>query len=257
MILLPYGQRGLIAGLTPISDGFNWQESRIDRRDRKSTCTTRLRDGRSFRQGEAQGVVASTLLTREDPEERTAAREAEEWLRDFLGDDARPANEVFGEGKKAGIAPRTLQRAKSKLKIRSRKDGRGGWQWTLSEDRQPRGEEGLYQEIGGLGALPANASKSSVSEGRHLEERQPSDIGSLPISGGAITLTDDRQSGVGMMSAWPTAVTLPPSTTGPAAKSLLASPSCMGRRTGSHSWTGPMTLRCWRQSRPCGSSRML
>lgn len=132
--------------------------------------------------GEAQGVAASELLTREDPEDRTAVREAEEWLRDFLAGGDRPANEGYGEGAKVGIARRTLERAKAKLGVRSRKRD-DGWRWTLPEDRQPHSEKALYRGVGDLGDLPADATKSSVPKEPPIEERQPSDIGDLPTFG--------------------------------------------------------------------------
>jgi hypothetical protein len=60
-----------------------------------------------------------------------ALREAKEFLREALADGPRPAKDIEDQAKQAGIAGRTLDRARQMLKIRTSKDGyQGPWMWT-------------------------------------------------------------------------------------------------------------------------------
>jgi hypothetical protein len=74
-----------------------------------------------------------------EPEEATVGRadEAENFLRDMLSDGPKPAKTVIKEARDAGIAERTLERAKAKLKVESRK-GMNGWEWVLPPEKEPR-----------------------------------------------------------------------------------------------------------------------
>jgi putative DNA primase/helicase len=61
-----------------------------------------------------------------------ALREAKDFLREALAAGPRPAKDLEKEAKAAGIAERTLRRARKLLKIRAHKDGfREGWTWVL------------------------------------------------------------------------------------------------------------------------------
>ena len=58
--------------------------------------------------------------------------EAMDWLEHFLADGAKPAKAVIEEAEDMGLSKRTLDRAKEKLRIVSKKDGMsGGWIWEL------------------------------------------------------------------------------------------------------------------------------
>ncbi len=58
--------------------------------------------------------------------------EAEKLLRDLLAFGEAPADDVKSAAEEAGISPATLRRAKSNLRIQSKKDGmNGGWIWYL------------------------------------------------------------------------------------------------------------------------------
>jgi putative DNA primase/helicase len=64
----------------------------------------------------------------------TAINEAEVWLDDLLRAGPVTAKEVEEQALAAGIAERTLRRAKSKLGVDVRKNGfGGGWRWHLPE----------------------------------------------------------------------------------------------------------------------------
>jgi putative DNA primase/helicase len=71
-----------------------------------------------------------------------AVGDAEDFLRKELAGGPRPVEEIQSAAKGAGLAWRTVQRAKKKLQIKPNKNGLdGGWAWTLpksasTEDRQ-------------------------------------------------------------------------------------------------------------------------
>ena len=76
--------------------------------------------------------------------QKTERSEAEEFLRDILSSGALPATEIEAEAKEAGIAPRTLRRARKALSIKPFRKaeagdglGRSGrWYWSLTNDSE-------------------------------------------------------------------------------------------------------------------------
>jgi hypothetical protein len=67
-----------------------------------------------------------------DDDGGSAADEAADFLRDALAAGPRNAETLLKEAKAAGIAEKTLRRAKGALKVESRKvDFEGGWSWLL------------------------------------------------------------------------------------------------------------------------------
>ncbi len=93
----------------------------------------------------------------ERDEDRNCRDDAAAWLLDFLRDGPRTFGEVKMAGEKLGHSLRTLERAKGRLRIRSRKEGMSGpWRWTLPteerhEDRHDRHSQGLAGFVAGGG----------------------------------------------------------------------------------------------------------
>lgn len=81
--------------------------------------------------------TAADLLSppEKDKEDRSAAGEAADFLRQALSNGPRPAKTLQKEAKDAGVSWSSVKRAKAKLEVRSRKgafDG-GEWTWSLPE----------------------------------------------------------------------------------------------------------------------------
>jgi hypothetical protein len=100
-------------------------------------------------------VSASELLRgqQQSDEERGALEEAIEFLRTFLKSGPMTSKSVEQAAKEAGIAPRTIERARSRLKIKARKsDATGAWVIALpdTDGRQGRRSVGTGLD-GGLG----------------------------------------------------------------------------------------------------------
>jgi hypothetical protein len=66
------------------------------------------------------------------PHEKSELEAAQEFLRAELEHDPKWANQMFEDAKNAGIAIKTLYRAKDTLRVKSEKVGNGGWRWILS-----------------------------------------------------------------------------------------------------------------------------
>ena len=92
--------------------------------------------------GECEHSYRVLLDTSSDPDERAPRDEARDFLRAELYAGPRPVKDVERAARDAGIAPRTLQRARASLGVKSRKSGfHGGWEWELlTKDANP-GEE--------------------------------------------------------------------------------------------------------------------
>ena len=84
--------------------------------------------------GESPHTAESLLAAPRDDEERDAVKDATEVLRSILADGPVESEQAKREARKAGIAERTLHRAKTILGVKSRKErftGKGAWQWFL------------------------------------------------------------------------------------------------------------------------------
>jgi putative DNA primase/helicase len=98
-----------------------------------------------------QGIVASYVVWDSTPVtmsanealratdgggDRTAAAEAEEFLRETLSGGTKPATDIKAETNEAGLSWATIRRAKDRLGVTAEResqgrDGRGRWLWTL------------------------------------------------------------------------------------------------------------------------------
>jgi hypothetical protein len=92
----------------------------------------------SFRwTGESELTAEAILAPNCAENDRSALDEAADFLREELRQAPRSAKEIKAEAQKAGIAEKTLTRAKCRLRIVSRKDGmNGAWEWSLREGGQ-------------------------------------------------------------------------------------------------------------------------
>ena len=84
------------------------------------------------------GLDADRLLgVQATPDDREEGRDADEFLSELLRGGGMRATEVRRQARKNGIADRTLDRAKRRLKVRSRRVGppgaEGEWWWSLPE----------------------------------------------------------------------------------------------------------------------------
>jgi hypothetical protein len=102
-------------------------------------------------------LSADEVMRDQEPEQRSALREAVDWLQEVLSEPI-PADEVLRKARKAGIAEKTLRRAADKLGVVKKKSGKGGWSWSLGmtdqdgQDGQDAQDSGRGEE-GTLGAI--------------------------------------------------------------------------------------------------------
>ncbi len=83
-------------------------------------------------EGDSAHTASQLLAIPPDEEERSALSEAEDVLRTILVNGAMPAKEVQSQARNAGIAERTLWRAKRSLGVVAAKVGFSqGWCWSL------------------------------------------------------------------------------------------------------------------------------
>jgi len=111
--------------------------------------------------------------------ESTPIQEAVDFLNQALSGGSTPANTVLKDAKAQGIADRTLNRAKRKLGVVSRKFEKGtagypGWEWRLApvlEDEPPRLPSSPIYESGNLVAIQVQGSETALETGNlDLEE---------------------------------------------------------------------------------------
>ncbi|GJL56891.1 MAG: hypothetical protein NPIRA02_40230 [Nitrospirales bacterium] len=131
--------------------------------------------------GDVEGVTPESMLTsKKDPEEQSALEFAEEWLKDFLDECDRAAEDVLKAARRIGISERTLNRAKKSLGIGRRKEGfgkDGTWMWSLAFKGCQAISKGC--QTPNVGNLKASAQKKTRNYNMLLKGCQASDIGNL------------------------------------------------------------------------------
>lgn len=128
-------------------------------------------------------IASHDLLAPPEPEERTERDEAEDWLRDVLGDGPMPAREVTAEAREAGISERTLRRARTALGIEPRREGgigsKGRWVWELPAPADKGGHPSTHT-VGHLsqdGSVEPKTDPSKVATGAKVVT--PTSVGHL------------------------------------------------------------------------------
>ena len=106
-------------------------------------------DNKPVHMGAAEALAAAGGV---DAEDRSALAEAVDWLQERLSAGGVPAKTVIDDAKSAGIKKRTLDRAKTVLKVKPKRVP-GAWVWSLPDDADAReGCQGCQPpEAGNLG----------------------------------------------------------------------------------------------------------
>jgi hypothetical protein len=105
----------------------------------------------------------------DSPEEAGARAEAESWLRDALEAGAQRSRDIYRAGREAGIAPRTLERAKTALHVRAHREGFGPgavYYWELPAHAPP--SETILRHVGVLAEHGGGMAEHGDSEGEDL-----------------------------------------------------------------------------------------
>lgn len=110
-------------------------------------------------------IDINDALSTQSDDEHWARSEAENWLLSELDGRPIPAKEVKARAAEAGFSWRTVERAKARCRVRSKKDGMSGpWLWWHPDDifekpaeipevRHEDREDSPYPERGGVGGL--------------------------------------------------------------------------------------------------------
>lgn len=115
-----------------------------------------IKDGCFLWKGETD-VTVDTMLKKDVSKRKGATESAKEFLLTALAGGKRPATKILEEAKKAGIAERTLKRARAELQVKTEREGGKDGFWLMklpeqskeadfqSDDGRPSSEEGLTQ----------------------------------------------------------------------------------------------------------------
>jgi len=139
-----------------------------------------IREGQ-FRWKGPTTLTAEDLLRPESGDGRSAVDEAVDFLKEALGNGARPINELGKEAKPHGISPAALGRARKKIGIKSRRIGeagkRGGgvWLWSLPENETASDLDDQDDHLENLITLTRSESESDLdqTEVDHLNQGDP------------------------------------------------------------------------------------
>jgi putative DNA primase/helicase len=102
-----------------------------------------------------------------DGAERSALSEAENFLLVELSRGRVPSKELGTRAKNAGIADRTLKRAKQALGVRAIRDGvTGAWHTELPPEFEEVGQEGPSPSLGPVGPRQVSTLSTTLQEGQ-------------------------------------------------------------------------------------------
>lgn len=121
--------------------------------------------------GGVSGHTADALLSiPSNPEERSALEDAKDFLKDiFFGGDV-DSRDIQRQAKQAGIAERTLHRAKKALRVTSKKaEFKGGWLWAMPHEDCQESPKVAKEKGGNLGSSLATFGDSEPPEGDVLD----------------------------------------------------------------------------------------
>ena len=128
-----------------------------------------LRDGDFYWTGESDLTAARILAIEDTGEGKTAIDEAIEFLRDELSEGPVEAKQIFSDAKSLSIYERTLNRAKAKLGIISKREGESGKRgiarvkWQLPEDLEGQKDLGCQDvHIENIGNVNQNSFGNPV-----------------------------------------------------------------------------------------------
>tara|TARA_R110002111_G_scaffold240432_1_gene302111 strand:+ start:16327 stop:17793 length:1467 start_codon:yes stop_codon:yes gene_type:complete len=109
-----------------------------------------------------------------------AGDDAGDWLRDVLSDGAVESSEIKSMAERDGLAWRTIERAKKRIGVTSRREGfgiKGRWMWTLpSIDRQHEPKTAIDSIVGNV------ADYDGVCDSNHLDGITPAEIHGLNLN---------------------------------------------------------------------------
>jgi len=157
--------------------------------------------------GNSEVSAKDLLATPQDHEHADARSEAVEFLNDVLVDGPLPAKQVIEEADDAGIAEKTLRRAKKLLNVivyrenaAGEKRGSGRWLWKLPmvelvedgfqdghqdvQDGQggPKENGGHLEQVNGSQTQESRIDKPDVQDGHIITSRLPDVQGGQPSS---------------------------------------------------------------------------
>jgi hypothetical protein len=142
--------------------------------------------------GQSEVSAKDLLATPQDQEHADARGEAVEFLNDVLADGPTSAKQVVEEADDAGIAEKTLRRAKKLLDVivyrentAGEKRGSGRWMWKLPMVELVEGDvQGSHQDVqGGQGVPKEDVGYLEPVEGSRTRE---SGIGKLDVQDGHV-----------------------------------------------------------------------
>ncbi|RFU46783.1 AAA family ATPase [Paraburkholderia sp. DHOC27] len=118
-------------------------------------------------EGSARDILGDVEQDAGQDSERSERDEAKDFLRSLLADGPVPVKMIQADARGAGLAWRTIERAKRELGADARKpSGSSGWWWALSEqDRQGRHQEEQDRQTdsgGGLGGAWRSSAPAMV-----------------------------------------------------------------------------------------------
>ena len=119
------------SNIGPDGGGFRYELRQVELSGECAGITASRPEWGDAVDGEAREILA-TAEQDDDPEERSAKEEAEQFLRDLLAAGPVDARKVLTMARNVGIAEKTLRRAKGSLEVESKKRGMdGGFDWLL------------------------------------------------------------------------------------------------------------------------------
>jgi len=180
------------SNIGPDDGGFAYDLFQTALPDNAAIITSHVVFGEAIN-GTAREILAVAEAVSD--EDKSALREAEEFLRDFLSDGPKEVREIKKAASAAGVCDRTLRRAKDRLGVQKTKTAyKGPWVWRLPEDDHEDGQTLRFGHLGKNREKLGHLGEDSATKVANLEpgQKSPPDEGGQPP---ASTLEDVHEGG--------------------------------------------------------------
>ena len=137
-----------------------------------------------LQRGDDREVTADDVVA--DHETRTVIEEAAEWLRDLLADGPVPAKDCQRKAREVGIAEKTLNRAKRRLKVKSEQTRDQSqisqWHWKLEVLPYTYGHVGHVGHLGHLEVEGKKAKEAKEANKANVDNGRTTDLDEARIA---------------------------------------------------------------------------
>jgi hypothetical protein len=156
--------------------------------------------------GETEHTAKSLCAQPEDAEETNACAAAKEFLTEILNAGPRDSKEVYREAKAAGVSPRTLERAKTLMRVKAVRVGGlgkdGHWKWSLPDSRETVNHSAKSANAENTADLGEETETKGVDSTNSAKAAKAGNVADIAAGDGGLTPLESARNGPDEGGCW-------------------------------------------------------